>query len=54
MVRGVSRIPDGHVLEQSVICSKDIFRPGPDLLSVLIHAPCASILQPLHALWEEV
>ena len=46
MIRVVSRVPDVHVLEKSAICSKDVVCLGPDLSSVLLHAPRAPILQP--------
>ena len=54
MVQVVSRVLDGHVLEQSAIFSKDVVRPGPDLSSVPLHSPRAPILQTLLTPWEEV
>ena len=54
MVRVVPQVTDGHVLEQSSICSMDIIRPGLDLLSTPPHASHALILQPRITLWDEV
>ena len=54
MVRVVLRVPDSHVLKQSVICSKDSVLPRPDLLSVPLHYLREPILQPRIILWEEV
>ena len=54
MVRVVLRVPDGHVLGKYVICSKNVVRLGPDLLSVPLHTPHAPVLQPLLVPWEEV
>ena len=52
MVQVVSHVLDGHVLEQSVICSMDVVRLVPDLLSVPLNSTCAPILQPRLTLWE--
>ena len=52
MVRVVLHVPGGHILEQYVICSKDLIRLGMDLSSVLLHTPCATILKPRLTLWE--
>ena len=54
IVRAVSWVLDSHVLEQSVICSEDIIRLGPDLSTIPPHAPCAPILQPRFTPWEDV
>ena len=54
MVQVVSRFLDCHVLEQSAIYFKDGVRPGPDILAVPLHSPCAFILQPRLMSWEEV
>ena len=54
MVRVVSRIPDGHVLEQSVICSNGVIRLVLDLLSTPSHSPRAPILKPCLMPLEEV
>ena len=54
MVLVVSHFLDVHVLEQSVICSNNVVRLELDLSSILLHAPCSRILQPLITLWEEV
>ena len=54
MVRVVLHVPGGHVLEKSAIFSKDVVRPGPDLLSAPLHYPRALILQPWLTPWEEV
>ena len=54
MVQAVPQVPDGHVLEHSEICSEDLIRPGPDLLSIPPHVPHTHILQPRLTPWEEV
>ena len=54
MVQVVSRVPDGHVLEQYAICSKDVIRPGPELSYVLLYPPFAYVIQPHLATREEV
>ena len=54
MVQVESCVPGGHVLGQSVICSKDVVCPGPDISSVLLNYPRAPIIQPWLTPWEEV
>ena len=54
MVRVVLCVPDEHILKQYAICSKNVVRPGPDLLSVPLHPLSAPVLQPRIAPWEEV
>ena len=54
MLRVVSRVLDGQVLEKYLIFSKDVICPGSDLLPIPPHAPCAPILQPRLTPWEEV
>ena len=54
MFQVVLWVPDGHVLEQSAICSENVIRPEPDLFSIPPHDPCADILQPRLMPWEEV
>ena len=54
MVQVVSRVLDSHVLEQSAICSKNVVRPGRDLLSVPLYPSIAPVLQPRIATWEEL
>ena len=53
MVRVVSRVWDGHVLENDVICSNNVVCLVTDLLSVPLHPTRAPVLQPRLALWEE-
>ena len=54
MVQVLLHVPDGHVLEQSVICSKDVVHPGTDLSSVPLNSPCTTNLQLRLMTWEEV
>ena len=54
MVRVVSHVPDGHILEQSAIYFMDVVCTGLELLYVPLHAPCAHILQSQLTLWEEI
>ena len=54
MVLLVLCVPDSHLLEQSEIFSKDVVRPGLDLLSVLLYSPRVLIIQPRLTPWEEV
>ena len=54
MVRVVSHVPDGHVLGESAICSKNLVHSGPYLSSAPMRPSRAPVLQPLLAPWEEV
>ena len=54
MVCVVSRVLDGHVLEQSVIYFKDVICPVLDLFYIPLYAPHAPILKPRLTPWEEV
>ena len=54
MVRVMSRVPDGHVLEESAIFSVDVIRLVSDLLFIPSNYSRATILQPHLRLWEEV
>ena len=54
MVRVVSRVPDGDVLEQYDICSEDVIHPGPDLSSIPPHAAYETVLQQRLMPWEGV
>ena len=54
MFQLVLQVPDGHVLEQSVICFKDVICPGTDLLSIPPYSPHSPILKPQLTPWEEV
>ena len=54
MVRVVSRVMDGHVLENFVICSNDVVCLGLGLSSVPLNSPCGPVFQPRLLVWEEV
>ena len=54
MVRVVSRVRYGNVLEQYDICSEDLIHPGPGLSSIPPHAACATVLQQRLMPWEGV
>ena len=54
MVRFVLWVPDGHVLEHSVIYYEDAIRTRPDLSTIPPRDPCLPTLQPHITPWEEV
>ena len=49
----VHGVLDGHIMEQATVCTKDLFRPGPHLMSVTKHDPRLAILFPQNLAREE-
>ena len=54
MVCVVPEVPDGHILEQTIVHPTDVVRPGPHLLATAEHDPCPAIPRPRNLSREEV